>query len=248
MKNVQYDVAHTQDQLRTLARQMAALDSLLRVQGAESRRMWAELDTDGDEVKQRVRQTQAKLDEVARRLADLSKELESVRLYTGSRAASYGRPSSTPVSGDTLGSPGGRASLVSDAQGLYDQASEDMNARDFALAISEFSQLLETFPQSDLADNARYWLGECYRAQKDLPRAIGAFQRVIADYPTSEVIPSAMLKLGYAFLDMREREKGSQQLRALIRTHPDSEEAAQAMQRLKSLGGAPKGGTQGKRR
>lgn len=246
VKNVQSDVGQTQDQIRTLERRVATLDSLLRAQGAESRRLWADLDTGGDEIKQRVRQTQAKLDEVARRLADLSKSLESVRLSSGTRASAYGRVPAASV--DTLALPGAHPPLIADAQGLYNQASEDMTAGDYGLAISEFLQFLEGFPQSDLADNACYWLGECYLRQKDLPGAIEAFGRVIADHPNSEVIPKAMLALGNALLQTRDREKGIQQLRALIKSYPTTEEAGLARERLRNQGGASRGTPPGKRR
>lgn len=247
VKNVQVDLAQTHDQLRGLAAQVTSLDSLLRVQGAESRRLLADLDTGGDEIKQRVRQTQAKLDEVARRMADLSKVVESVRLSSGSRAVpGYGRNAAT--TGDSSASSGPRSPVLADPQVLYDQASDDMKSGDFGLAASEFVQFIESFPLSDLADNASYWLGQCYVRQRDIPRATEAFGRVLANHSTSEVVPATMLALGEVLLQARDREKGVLQLRALIKAYPGSEEAAQARDRLKSLGPASKGAPQGKRR
>jgi tol-pal system protein YbgF len=197
--------------------------------------MQAEFETDAGDVKQRVRQVQAKLDEVARRLADLAKGLESLRLYTGGRAAPSGRPPASAGLPDTLAL---RPSLVSDDQGLYDLASEDMKAGNYPLAISEFSQLLENFPQGSLADKARYWLGECYYAQKDFPRAIEAFQRVMTDYPNSEKVPAALFYLGDSLLRVNDRANGLPRLRALIKDFPDSEEANRARKLLKDLGAA----------
>jgi tol-pal system protein YbgF len=236
-----------EDQLQTLSRQVSSLDSLLQAQGAESHRVWVELSTDGDEVRQRVQRVEAKLDDAARRLANLSKTLETVRLYSGGRVASSDRPSYDPGNSDTASASAPRRSLISDEQGLYDLASEDMKKENYPLAASEFSQLLENFPRSDLADDACYWLGECYYAQGDFTRAIEAFQRVIADYSASEKVPAAMLKLGYAFLEMNERTNGVQRLRTLMKDYPNSEEAAQARKRLRDLGSAPKSGTNKRR-
>lgn len=241
VRNVQFDVGRVEDQIQALSRQVVSLDSLLRAQEAESRRKWADLSTDSDDVKQRVRRVEAKLDEAARRLADLAKGLEAVRLYSGGRVAPSGRPPSSSNPADTPSAE--RPSLILDEQGLYDLASDDMKAGNYPLAISEFSQLLENFPKSDLADDARYWLGECYYNQKDFANAIESFQRVIADYPNSEKVPAATLKLGYALLEMNDRTNGVQRLRALIEDYPKSEEAAQAKRRLRDLGsrsGAPK--------
>jgi tol-pal system protein YbgF len=214
---------------------VVSLDSLLRAQGGESHRKWADLSTDGDDVKQRMRRVEAKLDETARRLADLAKGLETVRLYGGGRVAPSGRPSGPA---DTASASPPRPSLISDEPGLYDMASEDMKAGNYPLAISEFSQLLENFPKSDLADDARYWLGECYYNQKDFARAIESFQRVITDHPNSEKVPAALLKLGYALLEVNDRANGVRRLQALIKGYPNSEEAAQASKKLRALGPA----------
>lgn len=235
VKGVQADVLRVEDQVQALSRQVVSLDSLLRAQGGESRRKWADLSTDGDDVKQRMRRVEAKLDETARRLAELAKGLEAVRLYAGGRVAPSGRPPLSPGPADTASTPSPRPSLISDEQGLYDQASEDMNAKNYPLAILEFSQLLENFPKSDLADDARYWLGECYYNQRDFARAIESFQRVITDHPNSEKVPAALLKLGYALLEVNDRANGEKRLRALIKDHPDSEEASQARRKLREL-------------
>ncbi|MSS71940.1 MAG: tol-pal system protein YbgF [Candidatus Latescibacteria bacterium] len=243
VKSVQSDVGRVEDQLHLLSRQVVSLDSLLQAQGAESHRVWVELSTDGDDVKQRVQRVEAKLDEAARRLADLSKALETVRLYSGGKMAPSEHPSFSSGSADTASVSALRRSLISDEQGIYDQASEDLKKENYPLAASGFSQLLENFPKSDLADDARYWLGECYYAQGDFTRAIEAFQRVITDYPDSEKVPAAMLKLGYAFLEVNDRTNGVQRLRELMKDYPKSEEAAQAKKRLRDLGTAPKSGT-----
>lgn len=241
VKNVQFDVGRVEDQIQALSRQVVSLDSLLRAQGAESRRIWVELSTDGDDVKQRVRRVEAKLDEAARRLADLSKGLEVVRLYGGGRVAPE-RSSSSSGPADTASASASRPSLISDEQGLYDLASEDMKKENYPLAISEFSQLLENFPKSDLAVYARYWLGECYYDQRDFARAIEAFQRVVTDYPNSEKVPAAMLKLGCALLEVNDRTNGIQRLRTVMKDYPNSEEAAQAKKRLRDLGPPPRSG------
>jgi len=222
VKNVQADVLRVEDQVRALSRQVVSLDTLVRAQRVE-----------------------AKLDETARRLADLAKGLEAVRLYSGGRVAPSGRP--LPSSADTASASPPRPSLISDELGLYDMASEDMKAGNYPLAISEFSQLLENFPTSDLADDARYWLGECYYNRRDFTRAIESFQGVIADHPNSEKVPAALLKLGYALLEVNDRANGVRHLQTLIKDYPNSEEAAQASKKLRGLRSAPGGGASRRR-
>ncbi len=214
-----------------LSRQLASVDSLLRVREAESERRWVEGSTDSDDLKKQIQQVQDRLDNVARRLADLAKDLEAVRLSSGSKGRpSAGRPAAAPA--DT-----GRSSpaLLADPLDLYNLALNDMKADNFALAARQFAQVLDNFPQSEVADNACYWLGECYYAQKDFPRAAETFQRLVKDYPAGEKVPGALLKLGYALAEQKDQTKAAASLRAVIERFPESPEAKLAKEKLKAL-------------
>ncbi|HEY6085305.1 MAG TPA: tetratricopeptide repeat protein, partial [Nitrospira sp.] len=52
-----------------------------------------------------------------------------------------------------------------------------------------FAAFLSQYPNSDLAPNARYWLGESHYGKKDYKQAIDAYDRVELDYPQSEKVP-----------------------------------------------------------
>ena len=64
-------------------------------------------------------------------------------------------------------------------------------------AIVAFQKFLATYPDSSLADNAQYWLGEAYYVNKAYPEAQAAFQRVVDKYPQSRKLADALLKIGY---------------------------------------------------
>ena len=226
------------------SRQLAALDSLMRSREVEEEKRWIELSTDGDDLKERVQQVQARLDDVARRLADLAKDLEAVRLSSGSKGRpTAGRPSAAVPADSGRGS---QPLLIADPQELYNLARKDMDAGNYPLASAEFSQVLDNFPQNELADNACYWLGECYYAQKNFTKAIEVFQRLLKDYPQGQKVVGAQLKLGYAFAELKEQAKAGAALRAVIETDPDSEEAKLAKEKLKPL--SPPAKPAGKRR
>jgi len=53
------------------------------------------------------------------------------------------------------------------------------------------------YPDSSLADNAQYWLGEAYYVNKSFPEAQASFQRVVDRYPQSRKRPDALLKIGF---------------------------------------------------
>jgi tol-pal system protein YbgF len=218
---------------QALSRQVAVLDSLLRAREAESERRWIEASTDSDDLKRQVQQVQDRLDNVARRLADLAKDLEAVRLSSGSKGRpAAGRPAAAAPA-DTGRNP--PPLLLADPEELYNLARQDMEAGDYARAIAQFSQVLDNFPQSELADNACYWLGECYYAQKDFPRAAAVFQRLLKEYPQGEKVPGALLKLGYALVEQKESAKAAASLREVIEKYPNTDEARLAKEKLKAL-------------
>jgi len=86
------------------------------------------------------------------------------------------------------------------------------------------------------ADNAAYWIGECYYRQQRYADAIREFDSVVEQYPNSDKVASAVLRKGYAHLQLGEQSKGVVQLQNVIRRYPKSDEANLARQQLKSLG------------
>lgn len=227
---LQSDMDQTDEQLRQLRGQVAAIDSLLRQQSGELRRQWVEQATESEESRRQLQQTQARLDEITRRLAAMVEGVETMRVYGGvsSAATPPAAPDAPPAA------PAG--GLVVDASGLYDQAFADMKNGDYALAAGEFARFLESFPRSELADNAGYWLGECHYARRDFAQAAAAFEQVAKAYPDGDKAPAVLLKLGYALPEIREKKKGVEYLQELLRRFPDSDEAGLARTRLKALG------------
>jgi tol-pal system protein YbgF len=102
--------------------------------------------------------------------------------------------------------------------------------------ILGFRRYLEAFPETDLADNAAYWIAESNFSQRKYSQAIKEFDDILQAYPRSDKTPSIMLKKGYSYLEMGQREQGLVQLRSVIRQFPETDEANLARQRLVSLG------------
>jgi tol-pal system protein YbgF len=124
-----------------------------------------------------------------------------------------------------------------DPQALYRAAYDDYLRGNFDLAILAFGQYLEQHPQTDLADNAAYWIGEAYLRRGRSRDAITAFDRVLTDYPRSDKTASALLKKAYALLEVGERAQAMVHLQSVVRDHPTTDEASLARQRLANLGG-----------
>jgi tol-pal system protein YbgF len=98
-----------------------------------------------------------------------------------------------------------------------------------------FTGFLEDYPNSNLAPNARFWLGESYFGKKDFQRAIDAYGKVEIDYPGSEKVPAAILKKGYAYLALKDKKRASSAFKQVVTLYPKSVEAGKASDRLAQL-------------
>ena len=118
---------------------------------------------------------------------------------------------------------------------LYDTAYDDYQRQNYSLARTGFAEYLRMFPETDLADNAQYWVGECYYAEGKYEEASDAFKEVITKYPTGNKVPRAMLKAGHAQLQLGRKDQARQMFQQVIDAYPLSSEADQAKSRLKKL-------------
>jgi tol-pal system protein YbgF len=107
------------------------------------------------------------------------------------------------------------------AYALYNEGRLD-DARD------AFSEFVNSHPKHAYADNARYWVGECWYDRRDFEKARVEFMRVISDYPDGNKVPDAMVKVGLSDQNLGRIQDARRMYDAVILTYPDSEAAAVA--------------------
>lgn len=103
-----------------------------------------------------------------------------------------------------------------------------------------FKTLLKDYPKGEYADQAWFWLGESYYAQKKTKEAIKAFDKVATDYPDSAKHPAALLKLATAYRDADRQGDARAVLQRLIQQHAETNAAEQARDLLKQMSAEPK--------
>lgn len=121
------------------------------------------------------------------------------------------------------------------AVALYRRSYDDLRAGRHDEAIRGFRGFLKAYPSHDLADNAQYWLGECFYDRKDFSSAVREFRKVIERYPGGNKVPDALLKVGFSYLSLGSVEAGRQTLHQLERSYPRHEAAALAATKLQEL-------------
>jgi tol-pal system protein YbgF len=134
-------------------------------------------------------------------------------------------PSSTPAPAPMAGSP----------SRLYDMAWADYTAGSYDLAIEGFTSYLRTFPKSEFADNAQYYIGESYLQRGRLAEAVEAFGRVISTYPGSDVAGQSYYKRGLSYERLNQLDRAREAYDFLVKTAPDSDAGRLAKQRLDGL-------------
>jgi tol-pal system protein YbgF len=125
--------------------------------------------------------------------------------------------------------------ISQDPSSMYYAAYSDYIKENFDLAIEGFRQFIRNFPESGLADNSLYWIGECYYAKKKYQDAINTFNELLNKYRDGDKAPAAILKKGYALLEMGRQSEGIAILKDLISRFPLSEESSLAQQKIKEF-------------
>lgn len=252
VERLQSQVAELQEELAGLKRTTAAKEEVQNVneriaeQTEQLLRSSATLVTKVDQMEQQlqnaqgtIEQTNYRIDRIAQQMTQFQRDLDMIR---GRVEATTPADPSAPMSEITVPAP-----VVSTTTSpepvpsenpvdVYQAAYRDYQRGNFDLAIAGFRDFIGQAPNSDLADNASYWIGESLFSQQKYREAIAQFDSVVTQFPRSDKVPGALLKKGFSYLNLNERAQGIVQLQYVVHEHPTSSEAALARQRLGQLG------------
>ncbi|WP_457640181.1 tetratricopeptide repeat protein [Persephonella sp.] len=100
-----------------------------------------------------------------------------------------------------------------------------------------FEEFTRRYRDSELYDNALFWIGQTYYTEGKYDTAVKIFDRIINGCKTGKILdcnklPTAMLKKGYALSKMGEFQQAKKVFRQLIEKFPDTEEAEIAQKKL----------------
>jgi tol-pal system protein YbgF len=222
--------------------EVAKLNETLAKQAQTLLRSNADLGTKFDDLTREMQTLAGKLEDANRRLTQLSQQIAESQGH-----AVPGSVILPPASSAPQGAAGPGAVPVPAAAGprgggitpadLFAQATADYQRGRYDLARQGFEDYAEKFPRTDLSDDALYWAGECWSAQKKPREAIAEFDKMFRTYPQSDKAPAAHLKKGIAHLELGEKAQAMVELNFVVNQFPGSDEAKSARQRLKALGG-----------
>ena len=231
---IRSSLADTKANLDQMHREIKALNEKVEEVRFQLDRQIGRSTKEGD---QRIKDLEAKVGKVGEDLkaqAGLLKQRDDeIRVL---REAMQARTAESAPAGAQVESREKAAPESEAAKKDYDEAWRLVERKDFRAAIPRFREFLKKYPNSDFADNAQYWLGECYYGLKEYDQAILEFDAVRRKYPKGDKVPAALLKQGFAFAELGDKVDARLILQELADRYPQSEEAAKAKQKLKTLG------------
>jgi tol-pal system protein YbgF len=188
-----------------------------------------------DDLIREMQTLAGKLEDTNRRLSQVSQQ---IAVSSGSPAVAAPPPTSgiPPAGAVVVVPPPGGAGRSPSPSDLFTQATADYQRGQYELARQGFEEYVSSYPKTDLSDDALYWAGECYAAQKKPKEAIAEWDKLFAQYPQSDKAAAAHLKKALAHLDLSEKAQAIVQLQFVVHEYPGSDEAKSARQRLRSLG------------
>lgn len=155
---------------------------------------------------------------------------ESGSAGVGGTGAAAGAGSAAPAAVGAL--PG----VTPTQQSVYAQAFDALKAGSYSVAIHGFEGFLKTYPDSPLAPNAEYWLGEAHYVNQSFSEAEKAFRTVLKRWPDSGKAPAAMFDLGNTLIAQGRVSAGRAMLRKVIHDYAGTAVATQAARALSHAG------------
>lgn len=253
------DIAYLNDQVVALNRRVKSLEDAL---DTKVRSGQVNLRTDIDGVEEQVRRLNGRIEEnerllkraverdlgdqdamrssvgtMSERMATLESTVEQHQRYLNLPPVQPkpGQAVETPPAVKPETPPTAAVEPKSRETELYDKSIALYRDGKYEEAVEGFRTFLRTFPKSDRADNAHFWIGESYMALKQYEQAILAYQEVIKNYPKGNKVPSALLRQGFAFLEIKDQTSAKLLLNRVVKNHPNLSEAKIAQKKLETL-------------
>ncbi len=256
-QQLQVSLGQLTDVLKTIA---TRLDEQANV----TRKAFADQKLIIDGLTGEIRIVREKLDDTNVRLSSLSQEVESLRSSPAPGPAFAPSSPTTPPDGSTaptttspdggVNAPAPPTATANAPAGttpapppaappavgmsptrLYELAQADYAGGQWALAINGFETYLRTFPKTDRADDAQFFIGEAYQLDGKFKESVAAYDKVIADFPSGDRVPDAYYKRGLAYSRLGQNDKARESFEAVIRDFPNAEASRLAKQLLDRL-------------
>jgi tol-pal system protein YbgF len=180
------------------------------------------------------------VDELKTRIANLGTQLQAIQSQMQNVNGMPAQPGGVapPVNQGPGGQAGAQMPMpqAPPVDQLYQGGLRDYNSAKYAIAASEFGDVIHYYPQDPLAGNAQFYLGEISYRQGKFAAAIKNYDAVLEQYSGNPLAPSAELRKGQSLIQMGQKDAGVRELRTLIQRYPQTPEAQEGRSALNGMG------------
>jgi tol-pal system protein YbgF len=238
LRQIQAQLAELQTSQAALKSAVDALSAGAAEQQDAIRKTFADSKIAIERVQQDMSILSERIDETNSRLGGIREDMVTLRQSREPVVIPPAEPGATAGQAPPVEATATPAAVVATGPSvidIYNEARNDYTQGRFPLAISGFKDVLELDKRGDLADNAHYWMGESYLAQRQHDLALGEFDKIIRDYPQSNKRPDAYLKKAMTLEEMGRRSEANVMYELVIEQFPRSAQERVARRKLEDL-------------
>jgi len=120
-------------------------------------------------------------------------------------------------------------------QAAYEQAMMSFRAGQYQVASKELTQFIQTYPQSALVHEARFYRGSSLYAIKDFKGSIAGLQTMLTAAPNDPRAPDALLVIAASQVELNDLDGARASLQRIVSEYPNTSAAETAKSRLTLL-------------
>lgn len=199
-----------------------------------------------EQMAREVAELRGQIEVLTNSIQDLEKRQKDLYLDLDNRLqaieAGRGKKVAAPVVSDAAKSADKTADTKAEAKPAddpsailksYEAALALFKAGKFKEAAGAFDKFVKTYPDSEQAPAAQYWLGNSYEMLGDCKQVITSQQKLLAKWPKNSRAPDAMAKIGQCQADLGQKAESQKTFKDLVSKYPDSKAASAAKQQVK---------------
>ena len=204
------------------------------------------------EVKKEISDIKEKQRKIEKDLSLLSKRVDNVSKIASSNALelqklkSFGNSSSEdtenknnkninlPLEGEE------KVKTPETPEEIYKQGLDAYYKGKIEKARDYFERFINTFKNSELYDNALFWIGQTYYTEGKYEKALEIFNKLIRQCQEGLItdcnkLPTAMLKKAYSLLKLGQEKEAKEVFKQIISHYPETEEAEISRKKLEVI-------------
>ena len=233
-------IAELQLQIQGMEERVAQIDTAARTQGVGLLSQLDALKSELAALRGQVEVHAHDIETTQKRQRDLYVDLDS-RLRklerVGIPSAETPAPADAgkPASADPVPPAPVAGASIADESRAYDVAYKLLKAGNYQGAIASFQNFVNASPNSQLAPNAQYWIGDSHFNLRDYKSAIASQQKLVSQYPNSPKVPDALLNIASSQQGLGDAAAARKTLESIVAKYPLSNAAELAKKRLANI-------------